>query len=66
MPRATPAAGLPENVRPAAIALCEDRADVVTCANWRRQEGVQPVVRGGGHNYIGASTTTGLLIERQR
>ena len=51
-----------ESVIPMAIAQCATPEDVVTCVNWCRQEGVQPAVRGGGHNYIGASTTTGLLI----
>ena len=52
-----------ENVRPIAIALCEATSDVVACVNWCRDYGVQPVVRGGGHSYIGASSTTGLLIK---
>ena len=51
-----------ESVTPIAIAQCATPEDVVTCVRWCREEGVQPVVRGGGHNYIGASTTTGLLI----
>lgn len=63
-----PAENLPandrfENVRPIAIALCETDRDIVTCVNWCREYGVQPVVRGGGHNYIGASSTFGLLIK---
>jgi len=52
-----------ENIRPQAIALCADAADVAACVNWCRNEGVQPAVRGGGHNYVGASATTGLLIK---
>jgi FAD/FMN-containing dehydrogenase len=51
-----------ESVTPLAIAQCATPDDVVICVKWCVSEGVQPVVRGGGHNYIGASTTTGLLI----
>lgn len=51
------------NVRPLAIAMCHTPEDVVTCIDWCRNEGVQPVVRGGGHNYAGFSTTEGLLIK---
>lgn len=52
-----------ESVTPRAIALCHTPEDVQACVQWCAQEGVQPVARGGGHNYIGASTTTGLLIK---
>jgi hypothetical protein len=52
-----------EHVTPVAIALCADARDVVTCVNWCRDYGVQPVARGGGHSYIGASSTFGLLIK---
>lgn len=52
-----------ESVLPTGIAVCQTPADVQTCVRWCVQEGVQPVVRGGGHSYIGASTTTGLLIK---
>lgn len=58
-----PANDVYASVTPLAIAMCADPADVATCVTWCRDEGVQPVVRGGGHNYIGASTTTGLLIK---
>jgi FAD/FMN-containing dehydrogenase len=52
-----------ESVIPMAIALCANPDDVQTCVRWCVEEGIQPVIRGGGHNYIGASTTTGLLIK---
>lgn len=51
------------DVRPMAIAMCASPSDVVACVNWCRDEGVQPGIRGGGHSYIGASSTTGLLIK---
>ncbi|CAN5520513.1 FAD-binding oxidoreductase [soil metagenome] len=61
-------AGLPANgrylsIRPIAIAQCADEADVVTCVNWSRENGVPPVARGGGHSYAGFSTTNGLLVD---
>lgn len=52
-----------EEITPLAIAMCASPADVETCVRWCRDNGIQPVVRSGGHNYIGASTTTGLLIK---
>lgn len=52
-----------ESVTPTAIALCATPEDVQTCVRWCVDEGVQPVMRGGGHNYVGASTTSGLLIK---
>ncbi len=52
-----------ESVLPRAIALCRTPEDVRTCVQWCVENGVQPVARGGGHNYIGASTTEGLLIK---
>lgn len=54
-----------EHVTPVAIALCADARDVVSCVNWCRDYGVQPVARGGGHSYIGASSTFGLLIKTE-
>lgn len=54
------------NVIPVAIAMCASPEDVQKCIRWCRDEGIQPVIRGGGHNYIGASTTTGLLIKTSR
>ena len=61
-----PANDVYESVTPIGIAMCASPEDVQTCVRWCREEGIQPVVRGGGHNYIGASTTTGLLIKTTR
>ncbi|MCV7178128.1 FAD-binding oxidoreductase [Mycolicibacterium sphagni] len=52
-----------ESATPMAIALCETPEDIQTCVRWCLREGVQPIARGGGHSYIGASTTDGLLIK---
>ena len=35
----------------------------MTCIQWAIENGVAPVVRGGGHSYAGLSTTTGLMID---
>src|SRR5262245_5660234 len=51
------------STRPAVIAQCRDETDVVTCIQWTNENGVAPVVRGGGHSYAGLSTTTGLMID---
>ncbi len=52
-----------DSIRPAVIAQCADEADVATCVRWAVDNGVQPVGRGGGHNYAGLSNTTGLMIQ---
>jgi FAD binding domain/Berberine and berberine like len=61
-----PANGIYRNIRPAAIALCKDKADVANCVRWCKKYGISPVVRGGGHSYAGYSTTKGLLIDLSR
>jgi FAD/FMN-containing dehydrogenase len=55
-----------EHTRPIAVAECADEHDVIACVRWSRENGVQPVARGGGHSYAGYSTTTGLLIDLGR
>lgn len=62
----TPANGRYRNVFPMAVAQCADEADVVTCVNWSRENGIPPVGRGGGHSYAGFSTATGLMIDVRR
>ena len=54
------------NLKPAVIAQCADEADVVTAVKWGRENGLPPVVRGGGHSYAGFSNTTGLEIDLSR
>jgi FAD/FMN-containing dehydrogenase len=61
-----PANGRYLNITPMAAALCADERDVVTCVDWSRRYGVQPVGRTGGHSYAGYSTTTGLIIDMGR
>ena len=43
-----------------------DTQDVVTAVSWAQQQGLPPVVRGGGHSYAGYSNTTGLEIDISR
>lgn len=51
------------DVRPLAIAMCANDEDVRRCVEWVREERVPFVIRSGGHNYAGFSTTPGLLID---
>ncbi|WP_407842041.1 FAD-binding oxidoreductase (plasmid) [Streptomyces sp. DSM 116496] len=50
-------------INPQAIAYCKTPADVSNAILFARDEGLQFAVRSGGHNYAGASTTTGLVID---
>jgi hypothetical protein len=49
-------------IRPAAIALCQNAADVAACLQWCATHGVSLATRGGGHSYAGFSCTEGLMI----
>lgn len=49
--------------RPIAVAMCADATDVSRCVKWARDTGTPFVIRSGGHNYAGFSTTNGLLID---
>jgi FAD binding domain-containing protein/berberine-like enzyme len=49
--------------RPALIARCAGAADVVTCVQFARAEGVEVSVRGGGHNASGKAVGEGLMID---
>lgn len=51
-----------DKVLPLAIAHCKSPKDVVTCVNWATKAEIPLATKGGGHNYEGASSTTGLLI----
>jgi FAD/FMN-containing dehydrogenase len=52
-----------ENVRPAAIVLCERPADVAEAIALARRFGLQMATRSGGHSVAGRSSTGGLLID---
>ena len=47
---------------PRLIARCIDVADVITCVNFARDNGVLLAVRGGGHNGGGPGTCDGGLV----
>ncbi|HSC29343.1 MAG TPA: FAD-binding oxidoreductase [Vicinamibacterales bacterium] len=50
--------------RPRLIARCVDAADVVTCVNYAREQGLLLAVRGGGHSGPGlGSCDDGLVID---
>jgi FAD/FMN-containing dehydrogenase len=50
--------------RPALIARCADRDDVVSAVNFGREQGLDIAIRGGGHNGPGlGSVDDGLVID---
>src|SRR5262245_4272018 len=51
------------DVHPLAVAMCTDDEDVRRCIDWVREQRVPFLIRSGGHNYAGFSTTPGLLID---
>jgi FAD/FMN-containing dehydrogenase len=51
-------------VRPPAVARCAGPADVTEVIRFARRFGVPVVRRGGGHSYVGASTSrTGVVLD---
>lgn len=48
---------------PAGIARCLRAEDVTIAVKWARENEIPLIVRGGGHNYAGYSTTRGLQID---
>jgi FAD/FMN-containing dehydrogenase len=62
-PATSPANGRYRSILPIAAAQCVDEADVVTCVNWSRENGIAPVARNGGHSYAGYSNNNGLVID---
>jgi FAD/FMN-containing dehydrogenase len=61
-------AWLPKNGRfadtvPQLVVRVAGEADVATCLDWAGEHRLPIAVRGGGHNYAGLSTTTGLVID---
>ena len=58
---------LPRNLRfastvPRAVALCRDADDVAKALLWAQETETPFAIRGGGHNYMLASTSPGLII----
>lgn len=53
--------------RPALIARCLGVADVVTCVNFARDQGVALTIKGGGHNISGLAVCDGgLMLDMSR
>jgi FAD/FMN-containing dehydrogenase len=48
--------------RPAAIARCVDEADIQTCIQFARTEGLTVSVRGGGHSGAGLAVADDALV----
>ena len=51
-----------DGVRPPAVARCAHSGDVAEAIRFARRSGVPVVPRGGGHSYVGASTSTSALV----
>ena len=52
-----------ENVRPAAVVLCQTPADVCATIEFARRTHVQAAIRSGGHSVAGRSSTEGIVID---
>ena len=53
-----------DSIRPPAVVRCAGHADVTEVIRFARRFGVPVVPRGGGHSYVGASTSrTGLVLD---
>ncbi len=53
-----------DQVRPPAVVHCAEPADVVAAMAFAKRFGLPIVPRGGGHSYVGASTTAyGLVLD---
>jgi FAD/FMN-containing dehydrogenase len=47
---------------PAAVAVCRDVADVISCVRFGREHGVELAIRGGGHNAAGLGVWDDALV----
>jgi hypothetical protein len=52
-----------QNVRPAAVVLCQASADVSETIGFARRFRVHTAIRGGGHSVAGRSTTEGIVVD---
>ena len=50
-------------VLPAAIVVAADESDVAQAVIFARNEGLEFVIRSGGHSFAGYSTTPGIVID---
>lgn len=60
---ARPAIARFEGIRPAVIARCGSPHEVAEALGRARRSGLPVAVRGGGHDFAGRSSTTGVLID---
>jgi FAD/FMN-containing dehydrogenase len=51
-----------DGLRPRAVALCADAADVQRVVRWGRKHHVRVVPRSGGHSYGGWSSGNGVVV----
>ena len=51
------------HVRPQAVVRCATAADVARTITFARRMGLPAVLRGGGHDFAGGSSTTGVVID---
>jgi FAD/FMN-containing dehydrogenase len=51
-----------DGIRPPAVARCAHAGDVAEAIRFARRSGVTVVTRGGGHSYVGASTSPSALV----
>jgi FAD/FMN-containing dehydrogenase len=51
------------HLRPRAVVRCAGPADVAETIAFARRAGIPAVVRGGGHDFAGGSSTTGVVID---
>ena len=61
----------PRNLRyaalmPKAVVECRDAGDIATAIAWARRTETPFALRGGGHNYADASSSTGIIISTRR
>ena len=50
-------------VEPQAVVRCASEGDVAETIAFIRQGGLPSATRGGGHDFAGRSTTTGIVID---
>jgi FAD/FMN-containing dehydrogenase len=55
-----------DNIYPQAIANCKNANDVRECVLFAQHYNVHTAIRSGGHSFIGASSTRGLVINLSR
>ena len=52
-----------QHIHPGAIALCADSTDVAEVLAFAQESQLPLAVRSGGHDFIGRSTTEGIVLD---